>query len=86
MNEKIKELRELKRMKEELEAAMDAIKDEIKSIMTESNQEEMTGTDWKVTYKSVTSSRFDSKAFKADHAKLAELYTRTTATRRLTIA
>lgn len=48
--------------------------------------DELAGIDWKVTYKTVTGSRFDAKAFRKDHSAMAEKYTRQTTTRRLTIA
>lgn len=82
----IKQLRELRRMAEELEAEMESIKDEIKQHMTTQHVDELIGTDWKVTYKTVNSSRFDTKAFRRDHAVMAEKYTKQTSTRRLTIA
>ena len=48
--------------------------------------DELAGIDWKVSYKTVTGTRFDAKAFRKDHAVMAEKYTRQTTTRRLTIA
>ena len=86
MNEMIRNLRELTCMREELDAEIDAIKDKIKGVMTSTNTEELSGIDWKVSYKIINSSRLDSKAFKADYPEIAKKYTKTTATRRLTIA
>ena len=85
MTIKVQQLRELRRMADELDAEMEAIKDEIKSHMTTQGVDELAGIDWKVTYKTVTGSRFDAKAFRKDHAVMAEKYTRQTTTRRLTI-
>ncbi|MDO4175208.1 MAG: hypothetical protein Q4D42_10640 [Eubacteriales bacterium] len=82
----VKQLRELRRMSEELETEMETIKDQIKQHMTMQNVDELIGTDWKVTYKTVNSSRFDTKAFRKDHAVMAEKYTKQTSVRRLTIA
>ncbi len=65
MNAKIKELRELRRMADELQAEMDGLIDSIKAEMTARDTDTLTGTDWKVTWKAVTSSRLDSKALKA---------------------
>lgn len=86
MSAKVKELRELKRMQEELAAEIEAIQDEIKGVMTAQEVDTLTGADWKVTWKAVTSSRFDSKAFKADHADLYGQFSKTTVSRRFCVA
>lgn len=81
---KAAELKELKAMREELEAEITAIEDAIKAEMGE--QEQIVAGPFKITWKAVTSSRFDSTRFKKDHAELAAAYTKTTTTRRFTIA
>ncbi len=86
MSSKVNQLRELRRMADELAAEMESIKDEIKAHMTTAGVDELAGTDWKVTYRVVTGSRFDAKAFRKDHAKMAEKYMRQTSTRRLVLA
>ena len=80
---KVKELLELKRMKEELEAEITAIEDEIKGRM--GTEETLFAGVFKVTWTPYTSSRFDSTRFKKDHAELAEAYTKTTTTRRFSV-
>ena len=80
---KVKELLELKRMKEELEAEITAIEDEIKSHM--GNEEILLAGAFKVTWTPYTTSRFDSVRFKKDHAELAAAYTKTTTTRRFSV-
>lgn len=85
MTNAVNQLRELRRMADELEAEMETIKDAIKAHMSTADLEELTGTDWKITYRTVAGSRFDTKAFRRDHAKMAEQYTRQTSTRRLTV-
>ena len=80
---KVKELLELKRMKEELEAEITAIEDEIKGRM--GTEETLFAGAFKVTWTPYTSSRFDSVRFKKDHAELAAAYTKTTTTRRFTV-
>ncbi len=82
----IRNLRELTRMADELNAEIEAAKDAIKALMTEQGVDTLTGDDFKVTWKSVHSSRFDSKKFKADHADIYELYTRKTETKRFVLA
>jgi predicted phage-related endonuclease len=54
---KLEEIRALSRLIEEAEAELDGLKDEIKTYMGES--ESLTAGDWKVSYKTVTSSRAD---------------------------
>ena len=83
MEPKIKELLELKRMKEELEAEITAIEDEIKSRM--GDEEILLAGAFKVTWAPYTSTRFDSARFKKDHADLAAAYTKTTTARRFSV-
>lgn len=86
MDTKIKEIRELKRMQEELTAELDALADEVKRHMDAEGVDTISGADWKVTYKTVTSSRFDSTAFKKAMPELAERFTRSTTSRRFVVA
>lgn len=85
LSAKIHELRELKRMQEELAAQIETLTDSVKSYMTEQNTDEIAGTDWKATWKACSSSRFDSKAFKAAHSDLYAAFTVTTTTRRFSV-
>ncbi len=86
MNAKIKELRELKRMADELQAEIDAIQDSIKAEMTAQETDTLTGLDWKVTWKAVTSSRLDSKALKAEIPEIAARFMKQTISRRFVLA
>ena len=86
MDTKIKEIRELKRMQEELTAELDALADEVKRHMDAEGVDTISGADWKVTYKTMTSSRFDSTAFKKAMPELAERFTRSTTSRRFVVA
>ncbi len=83
MEARVKELMELKRMKEELEAEITTMEDEIKQVMGE--EELLLAGSYKVLWKAVTTSRFDSTKFKKDHAELAAAYTKTTTCRRFSI-
>ena len=76
MNEleaKVAELRELRRMAEELAGEIAATEDELKAYMTANNADELCGPSFKITWKEVTSSRLDSKALKS---AAPELYSR----------
>ena len=86
MDSKIKELRELRRMADELAAEIEAIQDSIKQEMTAREVDELSGSDWKVTWKLVKSRRFNSTAFKKTHADLYDQNCSETATRRFTVA
>ena len=66
----------------EIEAAQDAIK----AHMTAIDADTLAGIDYKITWKSVTSSRFDSTAFKKAMPELAERFTRSTTSRRFVVA
>lgn len=82
---KIKELRELQRMAEEITAEIDAIKDSIKNHMEAINAETLSGTDYKISYKTVNSSRLDSAALKKELPEIAAQYTKNTIYKRLDI-
>lgn len=83
---KVKELKELKMMVEELEAEISTIEDEIKAEMTARDTSEIMLDMFKISWKEVVSNRFDSKAFKATHAKLYSQYTKQTTTKRFSVA
>ena len=80
---KVQELMELRRMSEELQAEINVLQEAVKSFM--GSEETMIAGAFKVSYKSVTSSRLDSTALKRDMPNVAALYTRKTTTRRFTI-
>lgn len=83
---KVKELRELKRMQEELTAEIEAIQDSIKKHMDSAGMDTLLGMDYKITWKAVTTSRLDSTALKKALPDVAERFTRTSTTRRFVIA
>ena len=83
MEAQIKELLELKRMREELDVEIAAAEDAIKAVMGE--EETLLAGAFKVTWTPYTTSRFDSVRFKKDHAELAAAYTKTTTTRRFSV-
>ena len=83
---KVNELRELRRMADEIAAEIDAIEDSIKAHMTAKNVDTLTGTDYKITWKTVTSSRLDTTALTRDQPEIAAKHTQTPTSRRFTIA
>ena len=86
LDSKIKELRELRRMAEELQQEIDGITDTIKAEMTARNVDTLTGADWKATWKEVTSNRLDSTALKKELPDIAARYTKASVSRRFTLA
>lgn len=86
MTKTIHELRELRRMAEEINAEIEALQDVLKQEMTARGVEELAGDDWRVTWHSVTSSRLDTTAMKKElPADLINRYTKTTTAKRFTI-
>ena len=81
---KIKELRELQALIDEAQTEAEAIKDVIKSHMGDT--EEVRAGEYKVTWKPVTSAKFDVTAFKSTHGELYRQYTKQTTTRRFCVA
>lgn len=86
MTSKVRELKELKAMADELAAEISAIEDSIKADMTAQGVEEMTVDVYTVRYKTVKSSRFDTTAFKKVMPELAAQFMRETKSRRFTVA
>ena len=86
LDSKIKELRELRRMAEELQQEIEALQDRIKAHMTEQNIDTLTGTDWKITYKTVTSNRLDSTALKKELPDIAARFMKASTSRRFVLA
>ena len=86
MTSKVRELKELKAMADELAAEITAIEDSIKADMTAQGVEEMTVDVYTVRYKTVKSSCFDTTAFKKAMPELAAQFMRKTESRRFTVA
>lgn len=64
LTSKVRELKELKAFAEQIADEITAIEDLIKAEMTERNTEEMTVDVFKIRWTRMTSSRFDTAAFK----------------------
>ncbi len=83
---KVEHIKTLQAMIEELTAEMESVKDEVKAEMTAQGVEEMIVSCFKVRYKTVTTNRFDSTAFKKTHSDLYEQYIKQTTSKRFSIA
>ena len=86
INAKVKELRELRRMADELATEIEAVQDSIKSQMDAQGVDTLAGADWKVTWKPVTSARLDSSALKKELPEIAARFMKQTTTRRFVLA
>ena len=83
MEAQIKELLELKRMREELDVEIAAAEDAIKAVMGE--EETLLAGVFKVSWKNFTSSRLDSTALKKALPEIAAQFTKQTTVRRFSI-
>lgn len=83
---KAKEIKELLRMKEELETEIASLQDELKAELTERSTDELIAGEYKIRYKAVTSNRFDTATFKAKYEELYNQFVKQTTSRRFTIA
>ena len=79
-------LQEWEAIAEEARAEAEAIRDQIKAEMLSRDTEELEAGRFIVRWTSVLSSRFDTTAFKKEHAEMYRQYTRQTASRRFTVA
>lgn len=86
LEKKVNDLRELRRMADELSAEITAIEDAIKADMTAKNTDSLFGASFKITWKEVVSNRLDSKALKSDLPELYERYSKATSSRRFIVA
>ena len=80
---KVKELLDLKRLKEELEAEISATEDEIKQVM--GDEETLFAGAFKVSWKAFSSSRIDTAALKKALPDVAAQFMKRITTRRFSI-
>ena len=83
---KVTELKELKVMAEELADQIAELEAAVKEEMAAQNTDKLLIGSFKVTWTRYTSSRFDSKTFKADHADLYQQYVKEVPAQRFAVA
>lgn len=83
---KIRELKELQALIDEAQTEAEAIKDELKAYMMDTGADEVTVDVFKIRYATVKSTRFDTAAFKKSQPELYSQYSKTTETRRFSVA
>lgn len=86
METKVQALRELKRKADELQAEIDSLQDTIKAEINDRCTDTLTGSDWKITWKPVTSQRLDTAALKKAKPDLVAMFTKASTTRRFILA
>ena len=79
----IHEILELKRMREELDATIATLEDNIKAVM--GDEEHLIAGAYKVSWKTFTSSRVDNTALKKALPDIAAQFTKQTTARRFSI-
>ena len=82
---KIKELKELQRMQEELDQEITSIQDEIKQEMSLRGTDELTTGEYRIRWTEVISNRFDSKAFKEKYQELYNQFNKQIQSKRFSI-
>ena len=83
---KLKELKELKVLQEELKDQIEALEDAIKAEMTAQDTDTLRAGAFKATWKPYTSNRFDSSAVKKTHEELYKQYSKAVTTKRFLVA
>lgn len=86
LQKKVNELKELKELKEELQAEINRIEEELKAECEKQQTEELKAGVFKIRYKTIQSTRFDTNAFKKAHSDLYDLFTKQTVSRRFSVA
>ena len=86
LEKKVRELKELKVMQEELQAEITAIEDSIKAEMTAQNVNELTIDVFKIRWVPVTSNKFDTTAFKNKYIDLYNQFIKVIETKRFSIS
>ena len=83
---KIEQLKEWEAILEEAQTEVEALRDAIKAQMLERGTEELQAGTYIIRWTSVLSNRFDSTAFKKEHAELYQSFIKQVASKRFSIA
>lgn len=84
IDNRIARIEELKAQEKALKEAREAIEAEVQEAM--GDEEHIQTEKYKVNWAKVTSNRFDTKSFKADHKRLYAKYTKEQNTRRFSFS
>lgn len=86
ISNKVNDLRYLKMQREEIDSRIKAIEDDLKERMEKSNDYEIIGEDFKVTWNMVASNRFSQSEFKKACPDLYEKFTLLSESRRFLLS
>ena len=84
--EKVKELRSLHNLADELATQIEALTDEVKAEMNNRGVDKLFLGDCKVTWTQYATTRFDTKTLKAENESLYVKYNKTIQARRFTVS
>lgn len=85
LDRQLRELRQLKRMAEELQAQITQAEDAVKAELTARDTDQIITDQYKVTWKPVTSTRLDAKALKAELPDIYARYARESVSKRFLV-
>ena len=86
LNSAAHKLRKLNAMKKELENQIAELEGTLKAEMTATGTDELNGSDWRVSWHEIETSRFDVTAFKNENPGVYSMYQKVSTTRRFLIA
>ncbi len=81
----LKELKDLRAMRDDLADQITAIEDEIKGAMERNKMTVLETSAGTATYKMIASKRFDTTAFRADHERMYTQYLKDSDYKRFTV-
>lgn len=85
MEKKALEIKELERLRDQLDAEIASAQDEIKAALTASGTDSAVAGAFKISWKSVSSSRLDTTALKKALPEVAARFTKVVSSRRFLI-
>ena len=86
LENRVKKLKALEAQQKALEKQIEELKKEIKEDMIQKGMEQQAAGDFIIRFSTVITSRFDSKRFQQEHAKLYGQYIKQTESHRFSIA
>ena len=86
LENQVANLRELRRMQDELAGEIAAIEDSLKAYMTANRADTLHGNSFKITWKEVTSRRLDGNALQAAAPTIWDQFSKQTTTRRFVLS
>lgn len=85
INDKIVEIRNFENEIKQMQEIVDSLKDELKNEMIARGVDEFDTGTFKMSYKEITSKRFDSKSFQKDNEVIYKAYLKESVSKRFTI-